>query len=128
MQKMIARAVVVAVLACGALLAASPAYAADDEPLGSKGTKKELEERGYDCGRMGIGGFQCTKDGEDDWYCDNSGDCVRVPEPFTRPTGGPLEVDRSPTRAVFEQPGATGPTHHTLRAVGGGLWLREPVP
>jgi hypothetical protein len=95
-------------LVASLFLVSAPASAAPPPgPGGGETTGADLEHRGFSCGRIGIGGYMCTKPGEKTWYCDNSGrnchsELVRPgwprhpwqPAPLPRPLD---PVHRSPT-------------------------------
>ncbi len=56
------------------LIAAALALAGANPAFAGK-TKDELEKDGYSCGRAGVGGYECTKDGAKTFLCDNAGKC-----------------------------------------------------
>jgi hypothetical protein len=68
-------------LASIALLLASvssaPAFALDNNPMGTTITKADLEKDGYKCVVVGVGFWECTKGGKTYW-CD-TGSCQPKP-------------------------------------------------
>lgn len=59
----------------------SPAIARDNAPMGTV-TKAGLESQGYKCELVGVGFWECTKDGATTYWCD-SGSCQ--PKPMATP-------------------------------------------
>lgn len=93
----------VVVIAAGILLAtAAPALALANNGGGPDSTVTDLKKKGYTCGRIGIGGYECTKPGEPTYYCDNTEKCSTAgntakPTKPTNPTWRPTVVSPSPT-------------------------------
>lgn len=71
----------------GLLLTAPAALAAPVSQAPPKTDMDTLKDKGYTCGRIGVGGYSCTKKGERDQLCDNSGKCEAVRVLPTRPRG-----------------------------------------
>ncbi|HEY0918802.1 hypothetical protein [Devosia sp.] len=64
-------------------LAAAPALARDNAPMGTTITKADLEKDGYTCQLVSVGFWECTKGGKTYW-CD-AGSCQ--PKPRLQPSG-----------------------------------------
>ncbi|WP_028049779.1 hypothetical protein [Cellulomonas sp. URHD0024] len=99
------RLIAAAALVVGGIVVTVPS--AQAVPVGSSENQTEmdkLKEDGYECGRMGIGGYLCTKTGSPDQVCDNAGKCAsllvgRPGRPIvTPPTTPPVKGGTLPLR------------------------------
>lgn len=59
-------------------IAAAPALARDNGPMGTGTTKSDLASQGYTCELVGVGFWECTKAGSTTYWCD-SGSCQPKP-------------------------------------------------
>lgn len=91
--------------ACGAVITAPAAQAAAPGGSSSATDMDKLKDQGYTCGRMGVGGYLCTKKGSPDQVCDNAGTCtavkvVPVRPPVVKPPVAPPPVGQVPVGHV----------------------------
>lgn len=85
-------------LAVASLALASPALARDNAPMGTI-TKDSLESQGYKCELVGVGFWECTKDGATTYWCD-SGSCQ--PKPLTVRPGKGLRLPNANTMLMTQ--------------------------
>ena len=76
----------VAMLVVMLVVALSVVTSASARPVPPEGPETTLDiliRAGYDCSRMGSGGWMCTKKDGGLYYCDNSGACMSafIPRP-----------------------------------------------
>ena len=72
-----------ALVALTSVIPASAASALSNTNGTPQSDMDKLKDKGYDCGRAGVGGYDCTKGGSK-YYCDNAGKCEHVSGPFAR--------------------------------------------